>query len=76
MQTNDMVNHPSHYELDKYECIDVMESVMGTEAVKNFCACNAFKYMWRFNRKNGREDIEKARWYIDKFLELCDKQEG
>ena len=64
----DNVNHPSHYETGKFECIDVMQEVFGTEAVQNFCVCNAFKYLYRHRRKNGKEDIEKARWYINKYL--------
>jgi hypothetical protein len=47
-----------------------MQEVFGTEAVQNFCVCNAFKYLYRHRRKNGKEDIEKARWYINKYLEL------
>ena len=42
----DYVNHPSHYETGKYECIDVMEETQGVEAVKNFCICNAFKWYY------------------------------
>lgn len=71
----DNVNHPSHYETGKFECIEVMQEVFGTEAVQNFCVCNAFKYLYRHRRKNGKEDIEKARWYINKYLELEDKDE-
>jgi hypothetical protein len=66
----DNVNHPSHYETGKFECIDVMIETQGVEAVKQFCLCNAFKYLYRHNGKNGVEDIKKARWYIDKYLEL------
>jgi hypothetical protein len=36
-----------------------MQEVFGTEAVQNFCVCNAFKYLYRHRRKNGKEDIEK-----------------
>ena len=36
----------------------------------DFCLLNAFKYLWRCNFKNGSEDVEKAQWYIDKYLEL------
>ena len=71
----DMVNHPSHYETGKFECIDVMLETQGEEAVKNFCLCNALKYIYRHQRKNGVEDIKKAKWYIDKFLELSEKLE-
>lgn len=68
----DVVNHPAHYENDKYQCIEVMEDIYGTEAVMNFCICNAFKYIWRFQKKNGIEDIRKAQWYINKYLELVE----
>lgn len=71
----DNVSHPSHYETGKFECIEVMQEVFGTEAVQNFCVCNAFKYLYRHRRKNGKEDIEKARWYINKYLELEEKDE-
>lgn len=66
----DNVNHPSHYETGKFECIDVMVETQGVEAVKAFCLCNAFKYIYRHNGKNGVEDIKKAQWYINKYLEL------
>jgi hypothetical protein len=65
----DNVNHPSHY-AGEIECIDAMIQTQGIVAVKNFCLCNAFKYLWRHDNKNDVEDIEKAKWYIDKFLEL------
>ena len=66
----DNVNHPSHYETGKIECIDVMLETQGEESVKAFCICNALKYLYRHKRKNGVEDVEKARWYIDKYLEI------
>ena len=67
------VNHPSHYTQGSIECIDAMESAYGTEAVIMFCMCNAFKYQWRFNKKNGREDILKCQWYQNKMVELQNK---
>ena len=72
----DMVNHPGHYESGKFECIDVMEETQGKEAVMDFCICNAFKYLYRHKRKNGIEDIKKARWYLDKFIELAERGDG
>lgn len=70
MNTSDNVNHPSHYCTGKYECIDVMLEVFGKEAVQNFCRLNAFKYLYRSDRKNGVEDINKALWYLNKFVEI------
>lgn len=66
----DNVNHPKHYETGKYECIEVMQEAIGTPAVKAFCVCNAFKYLYRSERKNGLEDIKKAIWYLNKYIEL------
>jgi hypothetical protein len=33
-----LVEHPSHYISEKYECIDVMKDVFGDEAVENFAS--------------------------------------
>jgi len=71
---NDIVNHPGHYETGKFECIEVMQEALGVDAVKDFCICNAFKYIYRHKRKNGLEDIKKAKWYIDKFIELSEEK--
>lgn len=65
----DMVNHPAHYVGDKYEVIDIIEeytkNLSGVEAV---CIGNAIKYILRFQKKNGNEDIQKAIWYLNKYL--------
>jgi hypothetical protein len=29
---------------------------------------NAIKYLWRADLKGGVEDLQKARWYIDREL--------
>lgn len=68
----DNVNHPAHYETGKFECIEVMIETQGVEAVKHFCLCNAFKYLYRAERKNGLEDIKKAIWYLNKYVELTE----
>lgn len=72
---SDNINHPSHYETGKFECIKVMEEALGREAVKGFCLCNAFKYLYRCSRKNGLEDLEKARWYLNKRIEMEEEDE-
>ena len=64
------INHPDRYAGGKFECIDVMLDVFGADAVKHFCILNAFKYLWRSEKKNGVEDIKKAVWYLNKYIEL------
>jgi hypothetical protein len=69
---HDAVEHPAHYETGKFECIDVMLETQGKQAVTDFCVCNAFKYLYRHGRKNGVEDLKKARWYLDKAIGLIE----
>lgn len=64
------INHPDRYAGGKFECIEVMVDVFGADAVKHFCILNAFKYIWRAEKKNGVEDIKKAVWYLNKYIEL------
>lgn len=71
----DRVNHPSHYCQGSIECIDAMISAFGIDTVMNFCQCNAFKYLWRFDRKNKLEDLDKMLWYINKYKNLCQLKE-
>lgn len=73
IEVADMVNHPPHYETGKFECIDVMIETQGLEAVVHFCQCNAFKYLYRARNKNGLEDMKKAIWYMNKYVELKEK---
>lgn len=64
-----VIDHPSHYQ-GNVECIDEMEHVFGIEAVKAFCKLNVWKYRYRAESKNGKEDLEKADWYMNKLIEL------
>lgn len=70
---SDPVNHPDHYTQGSIECIDAMIETQGVQAVRDYCICNAFKYIWRHNAKNNDQDIRKAKWYIDKYLELTEQ---
>lgn len=70
LETEDCVNHPAHYENGKYECYEVFNTNFGDTMTKGFTIGNVFKYLWRFRAKNGVEDLKKARWYLDKAIEL------
>ena len=66
------VNHPNHYQSESgLEVIDVIKSftseLSGEEA---FCIGNAIKYICRYSKKNGTEDLEKAKWYIDRAISV------
>lgn len=65
-ETNDPVNHPSHYTDGKYECIDYIEACGYATDGYIF---NAVKYISRAGKKNPdkyREDIQKAIWYLNR----------
>lgn len=66
----DKVNHPSHYNQNGMEVWDVINAftkdLSGAEA---FYAGNVIKYVLRWKHKNGIEDLEKAKVYIDKIIE-------
>ena len=42
---------------------------MSAEAFKGYLKGNVMKYVWRFDRKNGKEDLLKAEWYLKKLIE-------
>ena len=68
---NDPVNHPSHYETGGIECFDAIVASQGMESAKDFCLCNAFKYIWRCKHKGkSLEDVKKAIWYLEKYKYL------
>lgn len=67
---SDNVNHPAHYETNGIECFDAIVASQGVCAAEDFCVCNAMKYIWRHRNKNGLEDIRKAIWYLNKYIEL------
>lgn len=69
LKEKENVNHPEHYQ-GKHECIDVMRALFGDEAVKGFCKCNAYKYRFRADAKNGAEDIRKAEWYEEYLMKM------
>lgn len=73
-KTSNMVNHPSHYKGNKFECIEVMLDTFSKEEVEAFCKLNAFKYLYRANKKNGMEDMKKAEWYTKKYNELTKEE--
>lgn len=67
---DDKVSHPTHYTYGDIEVIDFIEQV--TKDYKPelaFAIGNAIKYISRANRKNGKEDLDKARWYLNRALE-------
>ena len=61
----EMVNHPDHYQGNKFEVIDVIE-----DYDLGFSLGNAIKYILRADKKgNRKQDLKKAIWYIQREID-------
>ena len=74
----DMVNHPQHYTQGGIECIDALKAAtVGKRGIEAVCVANVIKYLWRYEKKNGIEDVRKAKFYIERLLkELEESQQS
>ena len=71
---DDPINHPSHYTFGSIEVIDAIEGLR-----LPFHLGNALKYIARAGRKDPaktEEDLRKAIWYINRYIEFLAKQKG
>ena len=70
-KNNDNIISPNHYASDKgFEVFDVQEAFI--HELKGMAAsywCNIVKYILRFQRKNGVEDLKKAKYYLEKLID-------
>lgn len=74
MKTAEMVNHPAHYNTGGIECIEALAAATaGLDGIEAFCTANAIKYLWRWKWKNGKQDLDKAIWYINYLKESLTK---
>lgn len=65
----DIVDHPDHYCAGKIECIEAIEAAtVNLKGIEAVCTANSIKYLWRWKQKNGRVDLLKAKWYIERLL--------
>lgn len=62
------VDHPKHYNRGSIETIEFMAS-FSFEQLEGFCILSSIKYLSRYKDKGSeREDLNKAKWYIDYLL--------
>ena len=71
IENEDNIKNPSHYVSESgIEVFDVQEAFI--HELKGMAAsywCNVVKYILRFQRKNGVEDLKKAKYYLEKLIE-------
>ncbi len=74
---HDMVNHPKHYTQGGIECIDAIKAAtVGKSGIEAVCVANVVKYLWRYEEKNGVEDVKKARWYLERLISELESGES
>jgi len=61
--------NPAYYQKGKIEVIDFI-----ADQKLNYLEGNCIKYICRYKFKNGLEDLKKAQWYINKLIELKEKE--
>ena len=70
----DMINQPPHYTYGDIEIIDFIEQVTAQYPPElAFAIGSAIKYIARANHKNGKEDIDKAKWYLQRVFDKWDE---
>lgn len=72
----DNVNHPSHYADKQIEVIDYIRDTLTAEGFVDYCIGNVIKYVSRWRKKGGKEDLEKARVYLDWAIEKEGENDG
>jgi hypothetical protein len=72
----DMVNNPPHYNKAGIETIEAIQAMTGN-GFQSYLQGNILKYLWRYQYKNGIEDLKKAQWYLNRLiLEVDDVDES
>lgn len=74
---DEMVSKPSHYQTESgLETIDVIEAftadLKGIEAADT---ANIIKYICRWKKKNGIQDLEKVMWYTQHLINHVKKEQ-
>lgn len=66
----DNVNHPTHYCQGGVECIDALKAAtVNKKGIEAVCVANVIKYLFRYETKNGLEDVKKAQWYLNRLIQ-------
>ena len=61
---SDNVNHPNHYADKKIEVIDYIKDTLTPDGFVDYCIGNVIKYVSRWRKKGGIEDLQKADVYL------------
>tara|TARA_B110000858_G_scaffold163666_1_gene189369 strand:- start:1758 stop:1991 length:234 start_codon:yes stop_codon:yes gene_type:complete len=70
LETEDLINSPSHYRKGGVECIDAIKAALSKEEFKGYLKAAAIKYIWRENHKESNiQDLKKSVWYLNRLIQ-------
>jgi len=72
----DNVSRPIHYNKGSIECLDAIEASMSPEAFRGHLKGCVLKYVWRYESKNGVEDLRKANFYLSRLIKNLESTEA
>ena len=64
---SDSIN-PAHYKSGDIECIDAIKASLDKQQFKGYLKASIIKYLWRYEKKNGLEDLQKAEWFLQRLI--------
>lgn len=71
--TDDIVNNPKHYtDSNGMDCIEAIDGMLDLNTAHYYRGA-ILKYIWRYDKKGGITDLEKAQWYL---TELIKRERG
>ena len=70
----DNINHPGHYTQGGIECIAAIRASMPPNEYRGYLKGNVLKYLWRYENKNGVEDLKKAQVYLGWLIDTYAKE--
>lgn len=71
-EVSDVIHGPSHYSWRGFgDSLGIIKEFVKaqTDSYLSFCEGNVFKYLYRYPKKNGVEDLKKAREYLKRMIE-------
>jgi len=78
---HDLVNHPEHYTYGGIELLDFLDGLALSKQFNAFewgYVMSILQYLVRYPLKNGLQDLRKAKFYLDRLIEMkaCDEDDA
>ena len=65
----DKIN-PNYYKNKPIETIEIIRNELTSDEFRGYLKGHVWKYLSRHRGKNGFEDLQKAKWYMDYLIKF------